>query len=92
MTPEELETTLRERGRADDILALLEKLGFTRAFVAQSVLSKRDAVTVAQTAMEWLGMPNKHDRKKTRQLFDALSDAGLLQPEPSGESWRSTVS
>jgi hypothetical protein len=48
-------------------------------------------MSVAQIAMLWMGMPNKHDRKKTRQLVDALSEVGLLQPDAQGETWRSTV-
>jgi hypothetical protein len=30
-------------------------------------------------AMLWMGMPNKHDRKRTRQLLDALTDTGVLE-------------
>jgi hypothetical protein len=56
----------------------LEKLGFTLDFIAKNVLSARGAVTVAQTAMLWMGMPNKHDRKRTLQMLELLCTAGLL--------------
>ena len=32
-------------------------------------------------------MPNKHDRKRTRSLFAALSEIGLLEPSGDDESW-----
>jgi hypothetical protein len=61
-----------------ELPALLESLGFRVEFVADKVLSTSAQVTVSQVAMLWMGMPNKHDRKRTRQLLDALADAGLL--------------
>jgi hypothetical protein len=61
-----------------ELPALLESLGFRVEFVADKVLSTSGQVTVAQVAMLWMGMPNKHDRKRTRRLLDALADAGLL--------------
>jgi hypothetical protein len=57
---------------------LLASFGIAPAFVAQNVLSASGPITVAQIAMLWMGMPNKHDRKRVRQLLDALVDAGLL--------------
>jgi hypothetical protein len=61
-----------------DVPALLESLGFRVEFVADKVLTTPGSVTVSQVAMLWMGMPNKHDRKRTRQLLEALADAGLL--------------
>jgi hypothetical protein len=57
---------------------VLEKLGFAPEFVEKNVLARSGAVTVSEIAMLWQGMPNKHDRKRTRALFDALAEAGLL--------------
>lgn len=57
---------------------LLPSLGFSADFVAKNVMSVEGPVTVANVAMLWMGMPNKHDRKRTRQLLDALATAGLL--------------
>ncbi len=89
MTENELVACLQQRGRADDVLALIAKLGFTPDFVAKNILSAGPEVTVAQTAMLWMGMPNKHDRKRTRQLFEALSEAGLLEiANEKAETWR----
>jgi hypothetical protein len=67
----------------DDKLAplrpMFEKLGFAPEFVEKNVLERTGNVTVAEIAMLWQGMPNKHDRKRTRALFDALAEAGLLR-------------
>ena len=57
---------------------VLEKLGFAPDFVEKNVLARSGSVTVSEIAMLWQGMPNKHDRKRTRALLDALADAGLL--------------
>lgn len=70
---------LRQRLEGSDVPALMEKLGFSMEFVAQHLASAAGPVTVSQTAMLWMGMPNKHDRKRSRQLLDALTAAGLLE-------------
>lgn len=88
MTEEQFLERLNAGGRADVTLALMDTLGFTRKFVLENVLAAPGAITVAQIAMLWMGMPNKHDRKRTRQLLDALTDAGLLSFDPATESWR----
>ncbi len=86
MTTQELDEYLAARGRSD-VDALLGKLGFSLEFVAKNVLSAGGTVTVSHIAMLWQGMPNKHDRKRTRALFDALCDVGLLAPSGDDESW-----
>jgi hypothetical protein len=58
--------------------AELEKLGFTPEFVRLNVLTRSGNVGVAEIAMLWQGMPNKHDRKRTRAMLDALAEAGLV--------------
>ncbi len=88
MTEEELVERLGKTGRGDELLALIDKLGFKRSFVAEKVLSSISPVTVSQIAMLWMGMPNKHDRKRVGQLFEALADAGLLaKADASGETY-----
>jgi hypothetical protein len=87
MTTQELEDLLKARGRVDEIDGVARKLGFTLEFIAKNVLSSAGTVTVSHVAMLWQGMPNKHDRKRTRTLFDALSDAGLLAPTGDDETW-----
>lgn len=80
---------LAERLNGTTVPAEMEKLGFSNDFVAANVLSRDDDVTVSQVAMLWMGMPNKHDRKRVRQLLDALAEAGLLVPvEGVEETWR----
>lgn len=66
---------------------LFKKLGFSEEFIAASVLTGQPTVTVSRVAMLWQGMPNKHDRKRTRTLFDALTEAGLLVAGGDDETW-----
>jgi hypothetical protein len=87
MTAEEYAQYLESRGRADDMNNVLSKLGFSLEFVLKNVLSAGGPVSVAHVAMLWQGMPNKHDRKRTRELFDALSEVGLLEPKGDDETW-----
>lgn len=87
MTVQEFNDFLHSQNRAEDINAALSKLGFSPDFIADHVLSDNTSVTVAHIAMVWQGMPNKHDRKRTRQLFDLLSDVGLLEPAGDDETW-----
>jgi len=87
MTAQEFITFLSASGRGDEATAQLAKLGFTAEFVAQNVLSGAGTPTVSRVAMLWQGMPNKHDRKRTRALFDLLSDLGLLSPSGDDETW-----
>jgi hypothetical protein len=78
--------------RGTDVPQLIERLGFSSEFVAQNVMSAPGPVTVTQTAMLWMGMPNKHDRKRTRQLLDALTAAGLLEcVDETAEVWRRKI-
>jgi hypothetical protein len=88
MTEQELLERLKSSGRGDEMLARIEKLGFTPAFIVKNVLVAGAPITVAQVAMLWQGMPNKHDRKRTRELLDILTDSGLLSADPAAETWR----
>jgi hypothetical protein len=87
MTEAELLERLQAAQCADETLALIDTLGFTREFILKNVLVESGTVNVAQIAMLWMGMPNKHDRKRTRQLLDALSAAGLLAFDEASETW-----
>jgi hypothetical protein len=87
MTLEDLTKYLQARGKADEINDILSKLGFSPEFVLTNVISAPGSVTVSRIAMLWQGMPNKHDRKRTRQLFDALTEVGLLEPKGDEETW-----
>lgn len=90
MTTQEFNDRLAELGCAESINATLNKLGFGADFVATNVFAGTAPVTISHIAMLWQGMPNKHDRKRTRQLFDALCEAGLLAPAGDDETWSPT--
>ena len=87
MTLEELKNRLEQSGHLDEIESAMAKLGFAPEFVAANVFGGSSTVTVSRIAMLWQGMPNKHDRKRTRALFEALSTAGLLAPAGDDETW-----
>src|SRR5579872_38934 len=91
MTAQELRDYLIAHGELDNVIAELEKLGFGVDFVAREVLSGDAEVTVSRVAMLWQGMPNKHDRKQTRQLMDTLSRMGLLVPKGDEETYTPQV-
>jgi len=74
LTADELTSALA----GTDVEATMKALGFTTDFVAKNVMSVEGPITASQVAMLWMGMPNKHDRKRTRQLLDALTAADLL--------------
>ena len=92
MTAQELAEFIARSGHGEELSGLFQKLGFSVDFVAQQVLSHDGPVTVSRVAMLWMGMPNKHDRKRTRQLFDALTEIGLLQAQGDDETWLPTAS
>jgi len=70
---------LSARLAGSEVPSLMAKLGFSADFVAKNVMSSAAPVTVAQIAMLWMGMPNKHDRKRTRDMLESLAGAGLLK-------------
>ena len=78
---------LERSGKAGETLALIDRLGFSRAFILANVLNATVPVSVAHVAMLWQGMPNKHDRKRTQALFDALTEAGVLRHDPATDTW-----
>jgi hypothetical protein len=80
---------LERSGKGAEVLALIESLGFRRDFIVTNVVDQTGGVNVAHIAMLWQGMPNKHDRKRTRQLLDALTDIGLLTFDEPTETWAS---
>ena len=90
MTPQELHERIAGSGRAGEIDAQLKKLGFSLEFITANVLQP-PAASVSRVAMLWMGMPNKHDRKRTRELFGLLTELGLLAPSGDDENWRVTL-
>jgi hypothetical protein len=87
MTAQQFLDYLIEHDALDKVIGALEKLGFSVEFVAKNVLSAGSDVTIARVAMLWQGMPNKHDRKRTRQLFELLTEQELLVPKGDDETW-----
>lgn len=87
MTAQEFTDYLIAQDQLDTVFGALNKLGFSVDFVAKNVLQSAADVTISHIAMLWQGMPNKHDRKRTRQLFDTLTEAGLLVPNGDDETW-----
>ena len=75
MTEAELGAALE----GSDAARLLETFGISREFVARNISGASGPVTVSQIALLWMGMPNKHDRKRVRQLLDALADARVVE-------------
>lgn len=86
MTAEEFVKYIETKGDGDTILSAIAKLGFSHEFIVNNVLSSQP-VTIAHIAMLWQGMPNKHDRKRTRQLFELLTQVSLLAPKGDEETW-----
>lgn len=91
MTAQELTDYLIAEGHLDSVMGVLQRLGFSVDFVASNVLSSGGDATISHIAMLWQGMPNKHDRKRTRQLFDTLTEVGLLVPKGDDETWTPKV-
>ena len=87
MTAQEFRDLLIAHGELDNVMGEMQKLGFGVDFVAREVLSGDGDVTVSRVAMLWQGMPNKHDRKRTRQLLETLSRVGLLKSKGDDETF-----
>lgn len=90
VTEAEFLERLKAGEHGDDTIAMIDKLGFTPAFILKHVFSGAGPISVAHIAMLWQGMPNKHDRKRTQALLEALTAAGLLRADATGESWTLT--
>ncbi len=61
----------------------MQRAKLTPAFVRELLVP--DAVLdVGETAMRWAGMPNKHERALTSEVFFALAEWGFLAPRADG--------
>jgi short-subunit dehydrogenase len=56
---------------------------FSPAFV-RGLLVPDAVLDVGETAMRWAGMPNKHERALTGEVFFALAEWGFLAPRADG--------
>ncbi len=61
----------------------MQRSNFSPSFVSELLVP--DAVLdVGETAMRWAGMPNKHERSLTSEVFFALAEWGFLAPRADG--------
>jgi hypothetical protein len=50
----------------------------------RSLLVADYVIDVNEVAMRWAGMPNKHERALTSEVFFALAEWGFLAPRADG--------
>ena len=50
----------------------------------RSLLIVDNVIDVGDAAMRWAGMPNKHERSLTSEVFFALAEWGFLAPRADG--------
>jgi len=61
----------------------MQRAKLTPAFVRE-LLTPDAVLDVGETAMRWAGMPNKHERALTSEVFFALAEWGFLAPRADG--------
>jgi short-subunit dehydrogenase len=67
----------------EPLLRRMERAKLTQDFV-RSLLVVDTVVDVGDAAMRWAGMPNKHERALTSEVFFALAEWGFLAPRADG--------
>jgi hypothetical protein len=61
----------------------MDRAKLTTDFV-RSLLIVDNVIDVGEAAMRWAGMPNKHERSLTSEVFFALAEWGFLAPRADG--------
>jgi short-subunit dehydrogenase len=61
----------------------MERAKLTTDFI-RSLLIVDNVIDVGEAAMRWAGMPNKHERSLTSEVFFALAEWGYLAPRADG--------
>jgi short-subunit dehydrogenase len=61
----------------------MERANLSLDFV-KSLMIVDNVIDVGETAMRWAGMPNKHERSLTSEVFFALAEWGFLAPRADG--------
>jgi short-subunit dehydrogenase len=61
----------------------MERANLSMDFV-RSLLVVDTVIDVGEAAMRWAGMPNKHERALTSEVFFALAEWGFLAPRADG--------
>jgi short-subunit dehydrogenase len=67
----------------EPLLRRMERSNMTIDFV-RSMMIPDAVVDVGDAAMRWAGMPNKHERALTSEVFFALAEWGFLAPRADG--------
>jgi hypothetical protein len=61
----------------------MERANLSTDFV-RNLLIPDNIIDVGEAAMRWAGMPNKHERSLTSEVFFALAEWGFLAPRADG--------
>jgi len=61
----------------------MERANLSVDFV-KSLMIVDNVIDVGEAAMRWAGMPNKHERSLTTEVFFALAEWGFLAPRADG--------
>jgi short-subunit dehydrogenase len=61
----------------------MERAHLDPSFV-RGLLLPESVIDVSEVAMRWAGMPNKHERALTSEVFFALAEWGFLSPRADG--------
>jgi hypothetical protein len=67
----------------EPLMRRMERAKLTTDFV-RSLLVLDAVIDVGDAAMRWAGMPNKHERALTSEVFFALAEWGFLAPRADG--------
>jgi short-subunit dehydrogenase len=67
----------------EPLLRRMERAHLDPAFV-RGLLVPEAVIDVSEVAMRWAGMPNKHERALTSEVFFALAEWGFLAPRADG--------
>jgi short-subunit dehydrogenase len=73
-------------GALEPVARRMERVKLSPNFVREALVQGA-SVELNEMAMRWAGMPNKNERAAMREVFEALTNAGYL--EPTGEeTWK----
>ncbi|HEY5425973.1 MAG TPA: SDR family NAD(P)-dependent oxidoreductase [Candidatus Tumulicola sp.] len=65
----------------------MERVKLPPSFVREALTTPGATIELNEIAMRWAGMPNKNERAAMREVLDALSAAGHLEPI-GDETWK----
>jgi short-subunit dehydrogenase len=79
----EVAATSEFNAALEPLLRRMERAHLDPAFV-RGLLVPEAVIDVSEVAMRWAGMPNKHERALTSEVFFALAEWGFLAPRADG--------